>query len=425
MTDILLISNFEGGFQPLTIASAAGFLNKNGFSYDVLDTYVEGIKEEKLLGKKLIAISIPLFDSVNAAIEMTKIIREVNPTAHVTYFGQHATINYKHFTDNYSDSCICGEWEYPLFLLAKNIIHAEVVELEGVYTKVMAQRNISLHPYMGRKHIVIPDRSQLPDIKKYPQKQVNNLLGYEATVGNTDIARGCHHKCLYCSVFAAYDGKVIMINEEVILNDVHNMVKAGITHLTFTDADFFNSKVHGIRLLKKLHELYPTLTYDFTTRIDHVLENKEKLKEMKQLNVKFITSALEFPNEEVLDAVAKNTKVADIEEAIQFLREIDIKLNPTFIMFNPWTSYEDISIFRDFIEKNNLSELVDPIQYETRLYLYKGSPLLHSPSIKKLELTEYEFYYEWKHPDERLDELYSSMLTPQEEGVFKRCCLKC
>ncbi|MGV2929430.1 RCCLKC-tail radical SAM protein, partial [Macrococcus capreoli] len=266
---------------------------------------------------------------------------------------------------------------------------------------------------------------QLPELKKYPQKQVNRLLGYEAIVGNTDIARGCHHKCLYCSVYAAYDGKVIMINEDVIIEDVKNMVEQGMSHLTFTDADFFNSKIHGVKLLRKLHTLFPELTYDFTTRIDHILENKDKIKEMKELNVKFITSALEFPNEEVLDAVAKNTSVKDIEDAIKFMDEVGITLNPTFIMFNPWTSFEDISIFKKFIEDNNLSSLVDPIQYETRLYLYKGSPLLHSPSIKALELTEYEFHYDWRHPDPKLDELYFSILTPQEEGIFKRCCLKC
>ncbi|MCZ2970958.1 radical SAM protein, partial [Acinetobacter baumannii] len=91
----------------------------------------------------------------------------------------------------------------------------------------------------------------------------------------------------------------------------------------------------GIKILRKLHEEFPELTYDFTTRVDHILENKKTLAEMKELGVKFITSALEFPSEEVLDAVAKDTSVADIEQGIAYLREIDIKLNPTFIMFNP------------------------------------------------------------------------------------------
>lgn len=146
---------------------------------------------------------------------------------------------------------------------------------------------------------------------------------------------------------------------------------------------------------------------------------------MKELNVKFITSALEFPSKEVLDEVAKDTSIEDIEGAISFLRETGIKLNPTFIMFNPWTKLEDLSTFRAFVADNQLEDIIDPIQYETRLYLYKGSPLLQRNSIQSLDLTEYEFHYEWKHPDPSIDELYFSSLTPQEEGIFKRCCLKC
>ncbi|MBY0201418.1 radical SAM protein [Priestia megaterium] len=423
--NVLLVSNFEGGFQPNTIATAATPLIKAGFNVSVLDTYVEGIVEDKFSDKDLIAISVPLFDAVHAGIEIAKRAADLNPEAHITFFGQHATINANRLAGKYSNSCICGEWEHPLTLLAKHLSGEVQENIPGLLSAEQAIKGESIHPYMARNHLDIPSRDLLPPLYKYPQKQINHILGSEEVVGSTEIARGCHHKCLYCSVFAAYDGKVILVPEDIVLEDIRNLVAGGMTHLTFIDADFFNAKYHGIKILRKLHEEFPNLTYDFTTRVDHILENKETLLEMKDLGVKFITSALEFPSEEVLDAVAKNTTVSDIEEAIAYLREIDIKLNPTFIMFNPWTKFEDLTTFRTFVEDNQLGNIVDPIQYETRLYLYKGSPLLHKESIKALDLEEHEFHYDWKHPDPKLDELYFEMLTPAEEGIFKRCCLKC
>ncbi|ACK92793.1 TPA: radical SAM protein [Bacillus cereus] len=423
--NILLVSNFEGGFQPNTIATAATPLVKAGFNVEILDTYVEGLVEEKFKDKQLVAISVPLFDAVTAGIEVAKKVAEINPDAHITFFGQHATINANRLAGRYSDSCISGEWEHPLTLLAKHLSGETQESLPGVLSAEQAIKGESVHPYMARNHLDIPSRHLLPALHKYPQKQINRLLGSDQVVGSTEIARGCHHKCLYCSVFAAYDGKVILVPEEIVLQDVRNLVEGGMTHLTFIDADFFNAKYHGIKILRKLHEEFPELTYDFTTRVDHILENKKTLAEMKELGVKFITSALEFPSEEVLDAVAKDTSVADIEQGIAYLREIDIKLNPTFIMFNPWTTFEDLTTFRSFVEDNELGNIIDPIQYETRLYLYKGSPLLRKQSIQDLELTEYEFHYDWKHPDSKIDELYFEMLTPPEEGIFKRCCLKC
>jgi hypothetical protein len=127
----------------------------------------------------------------------------------------------------------------------------------------------------------------------------------------------------------------------------------------------------------------------------------------------------------VLDVVAKDISIADIELAIKKLRDIGIRLSPTFIMFNPWVSQDDIATFKDFIKRNDLEDVVDPIQYETRLHLYKGSPLLSRASTASLELTEFEFHYDWKHPDPMVDEMYFSSVTPAEPGVFKRCCLKC
>lgn len=62
--------------------------------------------------------------------------------------------------------------------------------------------------------------------------------------------------------------------------------------------------------MRKLHEKHPSLTYDFTTRVDHILENKEIIKEMVSLGLAFITTALEFPKQEVLDQVVKEMDFA-------------------------------------------------------------------------------------------------------------------
>jgi hopanoid C-3 methylase len=424
---ILLVSTFEGGFQPMTVASATTPLLEAGYTVSVLDTYVEGIREEMFREPDLVAIAIPLFDALYPGIEIAQRVRQVNPTAHITFFGQYATINSTRLAGKYGDTCISGEWEEPLVGLASYLSSgsSDLISIPGVVDIDQIVRGAVIHPYISRKHFRVPTRHLLPPLHKYPQLQVDKLCGGKQIVGATETARGCHHKCLYCSVFASYEGRVLLVPEEIVLQDVRYLVDNGMTHLTFIDADFFNTKRHGIKILRKLHAEFPDLTYDFTTRVDHILENQETLKEMEDLGVQFITSALEFPSELVLDAVAKYTSLEQIEAAVKFLRGTSIKLNPTFIMFNPWIQLEDIAAFRVFVERNELDEIIDPVQYETRLHLYKGSPLLYSPAMKGVELVEHEFNYEWKHSDLRVDELYHQSVTPVEAGVFKRCCLKC
>jgi hopanoid C-3 methylase len=425
--EILLVSTFEGGFQPMTIVSAITPLLKAGNAVSVLDTYVDGIQEELFKTPKLVAIAVPLFDALYPGIEIAKRVRQLNPHAHITFFGQYATINSTRLAGKYGDTCVAGEWEDPLVELARCLAGGELDlnTIPGVVDISQVVSGAMIHPYVSRNHFDVPTRDPLPPLHKYPQIQVDKLCGGKQVVGGTETTRGCHHKCLYCSVFAASEGRVLLIPEDLVLQDVRNLVANGMTHLTFIDADFFNTRQHGLKIIRKLHAEFPNLTYDFTTRVDHILENKETLKEMEGLGVRFITSALEFPSELVLDAVAKYTTLEQIEEAVAFIRSTSIKLNPTFIMFNPWIQLEDIATFRSFVERNGLDEIIDPVQYETRLHLYKGSPLINSPGMKSVELIENEFNYEWKHSDSRVDELYSQSVTPAEEGVFKRCCLKC
>ncbi|WP_078552316.1 arsinothricin biosynthesis radical SAM protein ArsL [Bacillus alkalicellulosilyticus] len=424
---VLLVSTFEGGYQPISLATAHSALKKHEIETVILDTFVEGINEIKLKDADIVAISLPLFDSVQPGLELSKLVKELNPDAHITFFGQHSTIHSKRLVGRYGDTCIVGEWEKPIVEIAESLQkdHYDLSTIPGVVTEMHVQTNNIPHPLMSRDHFNVPARENLPPLDKYPQKQIEKLIGSPQVVGSTEIARGCHHKCSYCSVFAAYDGKVILVPEDVIFQDVKNLVDMGMTHLTFIDADFFNAKKHGVNMIRKLHETFPFLTYDFTTRVDHILENQEVIKEMSEMGVKFITSALEFPLQKVLDQVVKAFKVEEIDKAISFIKTTGIQLNPTFIMYNPWIDLEDFVAFDEFVQRNELENIIDPIQYETRLYLYKGSPLLNNPTIQELDLEEHEFHFEWKHRDPRVDELFLDNLTPAEEGIFKRCCLKC
>jgi radical SAM superfamily enzyme YgiQ (UPF0313 family) len=447
---VTLVSTFEGGFQPMSVAAAASHLLEADFQVSVLDTYIDGIRDAPLADADLVAIAMPLFDSLRPGTDIARKTRSVNPAAHITFFGQYATINASRLVGLHGDSAITGEWERPLVSLASQLSEtsADARSPIAVPGLVQSGRADGVEPYFPRKHspapavatrkngangshgvggthFRVPARHLLPELTKYPQSHVTKLCGAPQIVGGTEISRGCHHKCTYCSVFAAYDGRAFIVPEEVVLEDVANLVRLGMTHLTFQDAEFINAKHHGLRIMRKLHALYPELTYDITTRIDHILENVDAIKEMGELGLKFITSALEFPTDRVLNAVLKEFGTDEIEAAIAVCRDSKVTLNPTFVLFNPWTSLEDLIGFDQFVTRNRLEDQIDPIQYETRLHLYKGSPLLSEPFIQSLGLVENEFHYEWSHPDPRVDELYQRSVTPAVEGTFKRCCLKC
>lgn len=424
---IVVTSIFEGGYQPVTALSAFTALRDGGHEARFFDLYVEGEEGlERHADADVFALSVPLFDALTAVPRVVDRIRTLRPDARIVFFGQYATINARLLAGERGDYAVLGEWERPLVGLADLLSGRPGATPQGIADAAMVRDGALPPPFRSRDHIRVPDRKAAPSLRKYPQPHLDKLLGRPTVVGGLETTRGCHHKCTYCSVYAAYDGKVILSAEEVALRDAANLVEQGMEHLTFIDADFFNARRHAMSVLRRLHSEFPSLTFDFTTRVDHILENIDLMEEMAGLNVRVVTSALEFPSQRVLDEVFKEMTVPMIEEAIAVTRKAGITLNPTFIMFNPWVGLEDIALFHDFVARNGLEELIDPVQYETRLHLYKGSPLLRSPSIQALKLTEREFHYDWEHPDPRVDELFLASRTPPEElGGFKRCCLKC
>ena len=424
MKESIIVSLYEGGYQPLNAMTGLAALRDRGYEVAFLDAYVDGFDIDQLKSYETIVLPIPLFDSLNAAVELCRELREGGCSSRIVMYGQYATINARHLADSYADHVISGEWEVPLvslfdFLDGKGAQVVNVVSRD----RTIPGKDVPLAMMRGR--IARPRRDLAPPLSKYPQPHLARLLGEEKIVGGLELTRGCHHKCTYCSVYSAYDGKITLGDEKNILDDVDTLVGQGMEHLTFIDAEFFNATRRSFEILNLIHRRHPSLTYDFTTRVDHILDNRDRLHELYDAGVRVITSALEFPKDEVLRQVCKEVGVDDLKKAASLVHDAGIVLNPTFIMYNPWVSLEDFDLMEEFLQETRLKDVMDPIQYMTRLHLYKGSPLLNNETIRSLHMTEHEFFYDWEHPDARVDEHFKIAAAKEQEGTFKRCCLKC
>jgi hopanoid C-3 methylase len=423
MGSSVLVSIFEGGYQPLNALTGLAALRGAGHDTDFIDAYVEGVDLARISRYDTIIFPVPLFDSLMSVVRICEDLDHAGCKAERVLFGQYATINAPFLSSRYADHVVTGEWEEPLISLLNRKRGSQEPVINVFSRGIEPEVSVGMKKLRGT--MAQPLRAVAPHLSKYPQPQLTRLLGEEKIVGGLELTRGCHHKCTYCSVFAAYDGKVVLGDVDMVLKDIDTLVEQGMGHLTFIDAEFFNATRRSFDALARIHARHPGLTFDFTTRVDHILDNRDRLAELHNHGVRVITSALEWPKEEVLREVQKEVTVEDLKEAVGLVQNSGISLNPTFIMFNPWVGLEDFPRFNEFLVETRMEDIVDPVQYETRLHLYRGSPLLKNQTIRALRLEEHEFYYDWFHPDPRVDELFRASLTPVVEGEFKRCCLKC
>jgi len=420
---VALISTYETGFQPLIISTAAAALLQNDITPAVYDLYMDKSDRSGIMDHEFYGIGLTLFDSLQGGVAIAAEIRAENPDAHICFYGPYADLN-KERLMRYGNSCILGDWERPLTRLARVVLAGNDKEWTRM-PRVYSLANRGAKAEYDRSYCVVPARHLLPPIHTYSNTFIENILDRKMAVGNVETTRGCHHKCKFCSVYATSGTKVKFADPEVIMADVDQLVKQGVEHITFVDAEYINNIKFSLDIVNRIHDKYPQLTYDFTTRIDHVVENEAAISEFKNTGCIAITTSIEFPRKDILEKLDKGITSQHILKGMEILKRNEIKVHTTFVTFNPWTDLEGLMNLSFFIKDNDLEDVIDPIQYETRLHIYKGSPLLNDGTLSGLTLHEQDFHYEWEHPDPQVEEVFQRMVKPAEEGEFKRCCLRC
>src|SRR5918992_793404 len=118
-------------------------------------------------------------------------------------------------------------------------------------------------PFLKRMDFRVPSRRMLPPLGSYAQLErdgTRNLVGY------VEASRGCKHHCLHCPIPPVYGGRFFAVPQEIVLEDIGHLVRAGASHITFGDPDFLNGPGHALRVARAMHEAFPTLTFDCTAK---------------------------------------------------------------------------------------------------------------------------------------------------------------
>lgn len=205
----------------------------------------------------------------------------------------------------------------------------------------------------------------------------------------------------------------------MVLADIRQQVGNGVRHITFGDPDFLNGPTHSLRICRALHEEFPDVTFDFTARIEHIVQHRNLMPEFRRLGCVFVVSAVELLSDRALQAIRKGHSRADVLEALRVCDDAGIALRPSLLPFTPWTTLEDYLELLEFIEEEELIEHVDPVHLSIRLLIPPGSALLEVPELRPYlgPLDEANFTYTWRHPDPRMDELQQAVAELAERAT--------
>ena len=394
--EILLIACYEMGHQPLAVAWPTAFLERAGYAPAVLDLSVEPLDAEKIRRARLVAISVPMHTALRLGVRVAARVRELNPGVTVVFYGLYAALNADYLVREAGAAAVlAGELEAELVELARRLESPRASSTSRVTA-------------IEKLDFATPSRAALPSLKQYAHLDRGGSLDLVAYV---EASRGCKHTCRHCPIPPVYGGRFFVVPVDVVLADVRQQVAAGATHVSFGDPDFLNGPGHALAVARALHAEFPAITFDFTAKIEHLLRHAPRLPELAALGCLFIVSAAESLDPDVLSVLDKGHTGADVVAALEATRAAGITLRPTWVAFTPWTTLDGYRAWLDFIDAGDLVDAVDPVQYGLRLLVPPGSLLLEHPAMRPHlgRLVADAFYYEWTHPDARMDALQGAV----------------
>src|SRR5207244_5650634 len=323
-----------------------------------MDLSVEPFDADKVRRARLVAVAVPMHTALRVGVAAASRVRAANPAAHVCFYGHYAALNAEHLLgERHADSVLAGELEDALVALARRL------------DDPARPPRVSL----GKLDFPLPARAALPALKKYAhldREDAAHLVGY------VEASRGCKHGCRHCPIPPVYGRRFFVVPRDVVLADVRQQVTAGAAHITFGDPDFLNGPGHAVAVARALHAELPSVTFDFTAKVEHLLNHRARLRELADLGCAFIVTAAESLSDTVLANLAKGHSRADVLAALHAVRAAGIALRPTWVPFTPWTTLDDYRELLDVVEAHALIDAIDSVQYSIRLLVPPGSLLL-------------------------------------------------
>ena len=348
---------------------------------------------------QMVAFYVPMHTATRLAEQVITTVREINEDATICVFGLYAPINEQHLRGLGADFVLGGEVE---------------TELVKIYRHEFGQAEPTIS--LRRQSFITPDRSGMPGLDTYAKLQVTPEV--TRIVGYTEASRGCKHLCRHCPVVPVYKGTFVVVQTDVVLDDIRNQVRAGAQHITFGDPDFFNGPTHALRIVTRVHDEFPDLTYDVTIKVEHLRKHSRMLADLASSGCVLVTTAVESFDDDILERFDKQHSQDDLEAAIAALRDAGIALNPTFVTFTPWTTLEGYIEFLRILANLNLVNNMSAVQYAIRLLIPSGSKLLELPEVVDLvePFDDRELVYPWRHPDPAVDVLSERIISIVEQA---------
>lgn len=179
------------------------------------------------------------------------------------------------------------------------------------------------------------------------------MAGYNTPYALIEGARGCAHKCTFCTQWRHWGGICRMKSPERIADEIEFCYNNyGSRFIWLTDDDFGpGSRANTLadELLKR--EVGDDLMLFLQWRCDDVIKNKKILPKLRRAGLYWVMMGVESPNETTLESFRKGIVAGQATQAVKLLKENGIFSHAMFVIGGRKDTKESIADLTEFANK--------------------------------------------------------------------------
>lgn len=410
--------NFQAK-ESLGLAYLAAMLRNEGHKVTVFDCQAHNLGVKALMSElddqvfDLIGLSMYL-ETMPSLVKFLELLSPEN-FAHICCGGQYASFEAENLVRNFSriDSVVIGEGEMTLCELARCLPGGTWRGVNGIC--YMENGEVKITP--SRR--LIENLDQLP----YPHREFPGQKegpDREATIA---ASRGCYAKCEFCSIvsfFRFQKGKAMRIRSpEKVVDEIEYLVQEkGVRRFFFADDNFMIAGMIRKGWVKEfVDEILRralAIEFDLDCRVDDL--DTEALVYLKQAGLRGVFLGVESFVQRQLDLMNKRVKVEENFKAIELLNRHRVVVWMGFIMFDPFTTSEEIrtnvaGLDRiQYFRRYNYSRPLSHELVASKLIPYSGTPIVNTLMEKCPELmTRTKFGYDYRFANETTARFFETL----------------
>ncbi|MBM4068805.1 MAG: B12-binding domain-containing radical SAM protein [Planctomycetes bacterium] len=394
----------EGTQECLGLGYVGGMLRRHGHEVHVVDAEIEKLSDDQVLERvagtdpELVGMSLMSEDGLESAIHLAKKLRYALPKAHLTMGGNLASFapDWVFRMCPHLDTVLRFEGEKPLLELAT------CLQSGRDYTSIAGLCQLEA----GRLHMNAPavpadDLDSLP----FPLRDTLPLTLEQGLMPPLATSRGCQGKCTFCAVHRFNldpDRPWRFRSSKNIADEIDRLVSDyGIEQVNFVDDDFIGNRKLGQPrardLAAELKRRRLNVGFSLQCRAEWI--DHDTFRPLKDAGLQMVFFGIEAVDQSTRRAFKKGQSRDLVLRTLALLKELDVYTHVGFIMFNPWTTLENVRESVEFLHDIghlNIHTITNFLQ------LSPGTPLLEPLVSEGVAYREPDGCYRYQFADPRV-----------------------